>query len=188
MSRVGKREIKIPEGVKVTVDKDRVQVNGPLGGLEVFLPSNIRAELSDGTLKAIREIEEGSVRALHGLARSLLANAVKGVSEGFEKELDVVGIGYRAEVKGKVLNLNVGFSHVVAVPIPDGIEIKVQRAQRTISNYAMSILIKGKDKQQVGQIAADIRSVRPPDSYKGKGIRYFDEIVRLKVGKKGAIA
>ena len=100
MSRVGKREIKIPEGVKITVDKDRVKVNGPLGGLEVSLPSNIRAEFSDGTLKAIREIEERSVRALHGLIRSLLANAVKGVSEGFEKELDVVGIGYRSEVKG----------------------------------------------------------------------------------------
>jgi large subunit ribosomal protein L6 len=187
MSRVGKKEITIPEGVKVVVEKDRVQVSGPLGGLEVSLPPRISAEFSDGTLKAVREIEERSVRALHGLMRSLLANAVKGVSEGFEKELDVVGIGYRAEVAGKVINLNVGFSHVVSFPIPDGIEIKVQRAQRKTSNYTMSILIKGRDKQQVGQVAADIRSVRPPDSYKGKGIRYFDEIVRLKVGKKGAV-
>ena len=186
MSRVGRREIPIPEGVKVTVDQARVQVSGPLGSLEVHLPAKIQVELSDGVLRAVREIEERSVRALHGLTRSLLANAVRGVSEGFEKKLDVVGIGYRAEVKGKFLNLSLGFSHVIAFPIPEGIEIKVERAQRTIPNYARTIVIKGRDKQRVGQIAADIRSLRPPDSYKGKGIRYAGEVVRIKVGKKGA--
>ena len=186
MSRGGRREIPIPEGVKVTVDQARVQVSGPLGSLEVQLPAEIQVELSDGVLRAVREIEERAARALHGLTRSLLANAVRGVSEGFEKELDVVGIGFRAEVKGEFLNLSLGFSHVIAFPIPEGIEIKVERTQRTIPNYARTILIKGKDKQRVGQIAADIRSLRPPDSYKGKGIRYVGEVVRIKVGKKGA--
>ena len=186
MSRVGKKEINIPEGVKVAIEKSVVAVNGPLGRVGVALPEKIHAEVSDGLLKTVRQSEAKTVRALHGLIRSLLANAVHGVSQGFTRELDVVGIGYRVEAKDKRLNLSLGYSHPVSFPVPEGVEIKVDRAQRTIANYVATVVVKGCDKQQVGQVAADIRSIRPPDRYKGKGIRYADEVVKLKVGKKGA--
>ncbi len=186
MSRVGKRPIKVPSGVKVTIQGNSVLVEGPKGKLKTSLPGGIKVELSDSTLVAKRSSDDKSQRALHGLSRTLLNNAVKGVSQGFSRELDVVGIGYKAEMRGHYLNLALGFSHPVEFPLPEGISIKVERLPRGISNYAATVIISGIDKHQVGQTAADIRRLRPPDPYKGKGIRYSDEVVRLKVGKKGA--
>jgi len=185
MSRVGQREIQIPSDVKVTIDKDHVRIEGPLGNLKTSLPVSIRVEFTDGNLVTHRDSETKQVRALHGLTRTLLANAVTGVTQGFKKELDLVGIGYRAEVKGKALNLTLGFAHSIEFPISEGIEIQVERTKKPISNYVASIVVSGYDKQRVGQVAADIRTLRRPDPYKGKGIRYADELVRLKVGKKG---
>jgi large subunit ribosomal protein L6 len=137
-------------------------------------------------LTAHRESNSKEARALHGLARALLANAVVGVSEGFVRKLDVVGIGYRAEARGRYLNLSLGHSHPIEFPIPEGIEISVEREPRQISNYVATIKVSGADRSRVGQTAADIRALRPPDAYKGKGVRYSDEVVRTKVGKKGA--
>ena len=185
MSRVGKQEIEIPSTVKVNIEKEHVRVEGPLGILKTPVPASIRVELTDGQLVAHRDSETKQARALHGLTRSLLANAVLGVTQGFSKELDLVGIGYRAEVKGKALNLSLGFAHTIEFPISEGIKIQVQRSKKSISNYVASIVVSGRDKQCVGQVAAEIRLLRRPDPYKGKGLRYADELVRLKVGKKG---
>jgi len=187
MSRIGKQVIPVPAGVKLTTENDRVRVEGPKGKLEVPVPKGIRADLQDSGLTVQRENDQKELRALHGLTRALLNNAVQGVSSGFVRELDVVGIGYRAEIRGgRFLNMSLGHSHPIEFPIPDGIEISVSREQRQISNYVATIKISGSDKYRVGQIAANIRSLRPPDAYKGKGIRYSDETVRTKVGKKGA--
>ena len=185
MTRVGRKQIEIPSGVKVTIEKGQVSVQGPRGSLTTSVPAPIRVELTEGVLLAHRDSEDKPVKALHGLTRSLLANSVQGVTEGFKKDLDLIGIGFRAAVQGKTLNLTLGFAHPVEFPISEGIEIKVNRDKKPISNYVASIVISGNDKQQVGQVAADIRSLRPPDAYKGKGIRYADEVVKLKVGKKG---
>jgi len=186
MSRIGKKIIDVPSGVKIAIEKDKVVVEGPKGKLETPVPEGIQVEHSESTLVAKRENESKKLRSLHGLTRALLANSVKGVSTGFEKKLDVVGIGYRAERRGNYLNLSLGHSHPVELPVPEGLEIKVEREQRAISNYVATITIAGADRYRVGQVAADIRSLRPPDSYKGKGLRYSDEVVRTKVGKKGA--
>lgn len=187
MSRIGKNPIPVPSGVKVSIEDKRVLVEGPKGGMETPIPEGISVSLEDSTLQLSRSNDQKTQRALHGLARALLANAVTGVTEGFKKELDVVGIGYKAEMRGKFLHLAIGFSHPIEVPVPEGIEINVERAQqRGISNYIGTVTVSGIDKAQVGQVAADLRRLRPPDAYKGKGIRYADEIVRLKVGKKGA--
>ena len=186
MSRIGKQPINVPSGIKVSVEKSRVVVEGKKGSLEVPVPAGISVELRNSVLEAKRNDDSRQSRAFHGLTRALLANAVRGVEEGFGKKLDVVGIGYRAQVRGKYLNLTLGYSHPTEFPIPEGIEISVAREPRTISNYVTTISIDGYDRQRVGQIAADIRSLRPPDAYKGKGVRYSDEEVRTKVGKKGA--
>lgn len=187
MSRIGIQPIQIPDSVKVSVANQRVRVEGPKGKLETPVPKGIEVELKDdGTLVASRSDDEPKNRALHGLVRALLANSVLGVSEGFEKQLDVVGIGYRAEVRDKALTLSLGHSHPIEFPIPEGIEVKVEREQKPISNYVATIKIAGADRQKVGQVAAEVRGLRPPDSYKGKGVRYAGEEVRLKVGKKGA--
>ena len=186
MSRVGKRPIPIPSGVKVSVAAGHVHVEGPKGKLNVPVPASIRVETKDGTVLAHRDNDEKNVRALHGLTRSLVANAVNGVTNGFRKELDVVGIGYRAEMRGKFLNLTLGFSHPVEFPVPSEITIKVEKLQRTIQNYVTSVVVSGADRGRVGQTAADIRALRPPDAYRGKGIRYSTEVIKLKVGKKGA--
>ncbi len=186
MSRVGRKLIPIPSGVKVDIEKELVRVEGPKGKLQTVVPKGITVEMADGNLKTQRANDEKNLRALHGLTRALIANAVTGVTQGFTRELDIVGIGYRAEVRGKYLNLSLGFSHPIEFPVPEGITIKVERLPRTLQNYIGSVIISGIDKYRVGQIAADIRSLRPPDSYRGKGIRYSDETIRLKVGKKGA--
>lgn len=178
MSRVGKKLIPIPTGVKVSIGEELIEVQGPKGKLTTSVPDGIRFEMADGNLAATRSSDSKEHKALHGLARSLVANAVKGVTEGFQKELDIVGIGYRAEVKGKSVLLNLGFSHPIEFPIPIGINIAVEKQTR--------LVISGIDKQKVGQTAATLRSLRKPDPYKNKGIRYVGEVLKKKVGKTGA--
>jgi large subunit ribosomal protein L6 len=176
MSRIGKQPIELPSGVNVAISPGRVQVNGPLGELSQNVPQRMQIEQDDGTLVVKRPTERGDDRALHGLTRSLVANMVEGVTKGFEKRLELQGVGYRASLRGTDLELNVGFSHPVVIKPPQGISFEVPDAT--------SVLVKGIDKQQVGEIAAQVRKVRPPEPYKGKGIRYEGEYVRRKVGKR----
>jgi large subunit ribosomal protein L6 len=181
MSRIGKQPVSIPEGVKVTVgDGNVVTVTGPRGTLTQAMHANMRIVHEDGTVRVERPDDENFNRSLHGLTRSLLANMVTGVTAGFEKRLAIVGVGYRATLKGADLEVQVGYSHPVLVPQPPGIEFEVPTAT--------SIVIRGSDKQLVGETAANIRKIRKPEPYKGKGIRYEDEVVRKKAGKaaKGA--
>jgi len=176
MSRIGKQPIVIPDGVNVAVDPGRVTVNGPLGELTQNVPVRMLIEKEDGQLLVKRPTERGDDRALHGLTRSLVANMVEGVTNGFEKRLDIQGVGYRAALRGTALELNVGYSHPVVIDAPAGITFEVP--------VQTEIVVKGIDKQQVGEIAAEIRDVRKPEPYKGKGIRYRGEYVRRKVGKR----
>jgi len=176
MSRIGKQPIEIPDGVNVAVDPGRVTVNGPLGELTQNVPQRILIEKEDGQLLVKRPTERGDDRALHGLTRSLVANMVEGVTNGFEKRLEIQGVGYRAALRGTALELNVGYSHPVVIDPPAGITFEVP-----VQN---EIIVKGIDKQQVGEIAAEVRDVRKPEPYKGKGIRYRGEYVRRKVGKR----
>jgi large subunit ribosomal protein L6 len=178
MSRIGKRPIAIPDGVSVTVGEGEIQVKGPKGQLTGPLPSTIRAEVQDGELVITRANDEKKVRSLHGLVRALASNMVVGVTEGFTKGLEIEGVGYRAEVKGSTLTLTLGFSHPVDMPIPEGLSVAM--------NGNTSLSVQGIDKEAVGQFAADIRRLRPPEPYKGKGIRYAGERIRRKVGKTGA--
>jgi large subunit ribosomal protein L6 len=176
MSRIGKQPIELPAGVNVAISPGRVQVNGPLGELSQNVPQRMQIEQDDGTIVVKRPTERGDDRALHGLTRSLVANMVEGVTKGFEKRLELQGVGYRASLRGTDLELNVGFSHPVVIKPPQGVSFEVPDAT--------SVLVKGIDKQQVGEIAAQVRKVRPPEPYKGKGIRYEGEYVRRKVGKR----
>ena len=176
MSRIGKQPIPIPDGVNVAVDPGRVTVNGPLGELTQNVPQRMSIEKEDGQLVVKRPTERGDDRALHGLTRSLVANMVEGVTNGFEKRLEIQGVGYRASLRGTALELNVGFSHPVVIDAPAGITFEVPTQTE--------VVVKGIDKQQVGEIAAEVRDVRPPEPYKGKGIRYQGEYVRRKVGKR----
>ncbi|HUL34180.1 MAG TPA: 50S ribosomal protein L6 [Candidatus Eisenbacteria bacterium] len=179
MSRIGKKPIPVPSGVKINKLADgRVEVQGPKGKLNVLVPRQIKLEQKDGVLSALRESDEH--RALHGLARALLANAVHGVTQGFKKELDIVGVGYRAELKGKIVAFALGKSHPVEFAIPEGIQIAVDKQTH--------LVVSGADKAQVGQVAADLRSLRPPDPYKQKGIRITGERLKKKAGKAGAKA
>jgi large subunit ribosomal protein L6 len=186
MSRIGKKPIKVPSGVKITIHDSRLEIEGKKAKLETAIPPGIRFELNGDTLTAIRSSDEKPYPAYHGLARALAANCVNGVTEGFSKNLDLVGIGYKVEVKPKAITLVLGYSHPIEFPIPPGISVKAEKQSRTIQNYVSTITISGSDKQTVGQVAADLRSLRRPDAYKGKGLRYTSEVVRLKVGKKGA--
>ncbi len=179
MSRIGKLPIPVPSGVDVHVGNGVVQVKGPKGSILVHLMPGIEAEVKDGKIKLDRANEERQTRAFHGLNRALIANAATGVSEGWKKELDIIGIGYRAEKQSKSVTFNLGYSHPIDFPIPEGIEIEVD-------GKANRIFVTGIDRQQVGQVAADIRSLRPPEPYKGKGIRYVGEYVKIKAGKQGA--
>ena len=176
MSRVGNKPIALPKGVKVEIETGAVTVEGPKGKLEARVPAAVRFEKRDGTLVAVREREEDA--ALHGLARSLVANAVAGVTTGFTKELEIVGIGYRASVTGRVVTFVLGYSHAIDVLMPKGIDITVDKQSR--------VMVSGADKGLVGQMAANIRALRPPDPYKNKGIRYLGEVLKKKVGKTGA--
>ena len=179
MSRIGKMPVQIPKGVAITVDGRVIRVKGPKGLLTVNLLPGIDAAVENGEVNLSRANEERETRSFHGLNRALLANATTGVSEGWSKELEIVGIGYRAEKKGSSVVFNLGHSHPIDYPIPEGIDIEVD-------GKANKIAVKGIDRQQVGQVAAEIRSLRPPEPYKGKGVRYSDERVRTKAGKQGA--
>lgn len=175
MSRIGKKPIAIPEGVEVKIDGQKVMVKGPKGNLELILHPKVKAEIKDKeVIISVNNSEEKEEKSLWGLSRSLINNMVDGVVNGFSKQLEINGIGYKALVQGKKLVLNVGYSHPVEYEIPDEIEIKVEKN---------IITVNGIDKQQVGQVAAEIRSIRKPEPYKGKGIKYVDEVIRRKVGK-----
>jgi large subunit ribosomal protein L6 len=176
MSRIGKRPIEIPSGVTVSIDPGRVAVAGPLGTLQQQVPQRIAIEQQEGQIVVTRPTDRGEDRALHGLTRTLVANMVEGVTKGFEKRLEIQGVGYRAALKGTDLELSVGYSHPVLVKPRQGITFEVPAPTQ--------VVVKGTDKQQVGQTAAEIRKVRPPEPYKGKGIRYEGEYVRRKVGKR----
>ena len=186
MSRIGKKPIAVPNGVKVTIGDRCIEVEGKLGKLSAPIPSGISFELKDGVLTATRPSDEKPYPGYHGLARALAANCVRGVTEGFSKDLDLVGIGYKVDAKANAVTLALGYSHPIEFPIPKGISVKVEKQSRTIQNYVATITISGADKQLVGQLAADIRSLKRPDAYKGKGLRYANEAIKLKVGKKGA--
>jgi large subunit ribosomal protein L6 len=176
MSRIGRSPIEVPAGVSVSISPGRVMVNGPLGELSQDVPARMQIAQEESTITVTRPTERGEDRALHGLTRTLVANMVEGVTKGFEKRLEIQGVGYRAGLRGTALELNVGFSHSVVKEAPMGITYEVPTPTE--------IIVKGINKQQVGQIAAEIRKVRPPEPYKGKGIRYQGEYVRRKVGKR----
>ncbi len=176
MSRIGNKIIPLPSGVKIQIKPDAVEVQGPKGKMTVGVPRGITFEQKDGVLVAKRDAEQ--FRALHGLARALVANAVTGVTTGFKKDLDIVGVGYRAEVKGKNVVLALGYSHPIEFPIPEGIQIAVEKMTH--------MTVTGADKNQVGQVAANLRRLRPPDPYKQKGVRITGERLKKKAGKAGA--
>ena len=177
MSRVGKAPIEIPSGVDVTVRGRDVSVKGPKGSLDRTFSDRVRISVKDGVATVERFDDQRESRALHGLSRALLANMVAGVKDGFRKELSIVGVGYRANLQGTALELQVGFSHLVKIEAPKGISFEVPNPTH--------VVVSGIDKELVGQVAADVRKVRPPEPYKGKGIRYVDEYVRRKAGKAG---
>jgi large subunit ribosomal protein L6 len=176
MSRIGKKPIPIPLGVKVQLDGLTVRAEGPKGKLSQMVPAGLTPKVADGTLVIERSGEDRRVRALHGLARALVANMVTGVKDGFERKLEIVGIGYRAQMQGKSIQLALGYSHPVIFPLPDGVTAEIDRQ--------IAITLRGADKAVLGETAAKLRSLRKPDPYKGKGIRYAGEQVRRKVGKK----
>ena len=176
MSRIGRQPIEVPAGVSVSISPGRVMVNGPLGELHQTVPERMAIEQKENEVLVTRPTERGVDRALHGLTRTLVANMVEGVTKGFEKRLEIQGVGYRAQLKGSDLELAVGYSHPVVVKPRKGIEFDVPAPTQ--------VIVKGIDKQMVGQTAAEIRKVRPPEPYKGKGIRYVGEQVRRKVGKR----
>jgi large subunit ribosomal protein L6 len=178
MSRIGRKPIPVPKGVNVTVRPEAVDVKGPKGALTQALPPGVKFELRGAELVALTEREDPALGKFHGLARSLMANAVEGVTQGFKRELDIVGVGYRAEVKGRQVVFALGYSHPVVFDIPAGIDIAVEKSTH--------LTVTGIDRQLVGQVAANIRRLRKPDPYKQKGVRYTGEVLKKKVGKTGA--
>jgi large subunit ribosomal protein L6 len=177
MSRIGRTPVAIPAGVDVTISGREVTVKGPRGTLSMEVAAPIEVAQADGTITVTRPNDEGEIRALHGLSRSLIANMVTGVTDGFRKTLEIVGVGYRVQAKGQDLEFSLGYSHSVPVTAPEGITLRVESPTRFV--------VEGIDKQQVGEVAANIRKLRKPDPYKGKGVRYQGEQVRRKVGKAG---
>lgn len=187
MSRVGKKPIPIPAGVKVKIEEGSVLIEGPKGALRTGVPAGVKFELTDSALCARCDSADKQVMAKHGLVRTLVANAIAGVTQGFTRELDVLGIGYKAEAKKSSVTFNLGYSHPIEFPIPVGVQIRVEKLTKPqLQNYQISIFVSGIDNYLVGQTAANIRFLRPPDRYKGKGIRYAGEQIKLKEGKKGA--
>ena len=181
MSRIGRLPVEVPSGVDVNIKGSQVKIKGPKGEMEFTFSPDIDLSFKDGEISVTRPSDAREMRSLHGTTRSLIQNMVIGVTDGFQKELQLVGVGYRANMQGKTLVLNVGYSHSVEVEPPPGINFEV-------GDRSQQIFISGIDKQKVGQITADIRKVRPPEPYKGKGIRYKDEYVRRKAGKAGKVA
>jgi large subunit ribosomal protein L6 len=178
MSRVGRKVIPIPKDVKVQIGAESLQIQGPKGKLTTPVPPGISFKQEGGELAASRTNDERQQRAFHGLARALASNAIRGVTEGFSRELDIVGVGYKAAVEGNKVVFSLGYSHPVVYPIPDGIKVAIDKQTH--------ITVSGIDRQQVGQVAAEIRSLRKPDPYKQKGIRYMGEVLKKKAGKAGA--
>jgi large subunit ribosomal protein L6 len=185
MSRVGKKPIAIPSGVTVTINNEAMEVKGPKGTLTTPIPAGVSFKQEDGTLIAERASDDQA--AFHGLARALANNAVVGVTEGFAKELDVVGVGYKADVQGRKIVFALGYSHPIEYELPAGIDAKTERVgtKTSINQYQTTITLSGIDKQKLGQVAAELNRLRKPDAYKGKGIRYADKLYRLKPGKTG---
>ena len=183
MSRVGKKIIEIPKDVKVTISGSVVEVQGPKGKLTTPIPQGIKFKLEDGKLTAEREND--LYTALHGTARALVANAVTGVSKGYTQEMDVVGVGYKADLKARSIVFSLGYSHPIEFVLPEGITAKVEKLQRVITQYQTTITLSGIDKELLGQVAANINHLRKPDAYKGKGIRYAGRPLKLKPGKTG---
>lgn len=179
MSRVGKKPVSIPDGVKVAIADGSFVAEGPKGRVSEPLLDGVPVEIGEGEVRVSRHGDSGELRARHGLMRALVANAVEGVSTGFTKRLELHGVGYRAQLRGREIHLSLGYSHPVVFPVPDGIDVEVDERAGRIS-------VRGADRQLVGQVAADIRDLRRPEPYKGKGIRYSGEQVRRKVGKAGA--
>jgi len=181
-SRIGKQPVVVPSGVKVTIGEAEIEVVGPKGRLVAPIPAGVTIEQNDGSLRL--RAESGEDRARHGLARALLANAVKGVTDGFTRELDIVGVGYKAELRGNRLVLALGYSHGVEFLPPPGIDIKIERRQKPgVNQYQTTLIVSGIDRQLVGQVCANLHNLRRPDAYKGKGVRYADKQLKLKPGK-----
>jgi large subunit ribosomal protein L6 len=184
MSRVGKKIIEIPKGVTVNVTETAIEVQGPKGKLTTSVPQGVRFKLEDGKLAAERA--DDSYTAIHGTARALVANAIRGVSEGFTQDLDVVGVGYKAELRGRSVQFALGYSHPIEFVLPEGVTAKVEKiAQRQIPQYQTTITLSAIDKHLLGQVAANMNKLRKPDAYKGKGVRYADRPIKLKPGKTG---
>lgn len=185
MSRVGKKPITIPSGVTVSISDNQLEVKGPKGTLKTPVPNGITFKQEDGSL--IAERQNDNQAAFHGLARALANNAIVGVTEGFKKDMDVVGVGYKADVQTKKIVFSLGYSHQIEFPLPEGIEAKAERVntKTTINQYQTTITLSGIDKQLLGQTAAEMNRLRKPDAYKGKGVRYADKVYRLKPGKTG---
>jgi len=183
MSRVGKKVIEIPKDVKINITESALEVQGPKGKLTTPVPSGISFKLEEGKLQAERQNNEQA--ALHGLARALAANAITGVTKGFTQDMDVVGVGYKAELKGKTILFSLGYSHPVEFQLPEGISAKIEKLPRTITQYQTTVTLSGIDRQLLGQTAANLNGLRKPDAYKGKGVRYADRPLRLKPGKTG---
>lgn len=185
MSRVGKKPITIPAGVSVTINDSQLEVKGPKGTLTTPVPAGVSFKQEDGTLTAERASNDQA--AFHGLARALANNAIVGVTEGFTKEMDIVGVGYKAEIQGKKINFSLGYSHPIEYALPDGIDAKAERVgtKTSITQYQTTITLSGIDKQLLGQVAAELNRLRKPDAYKGKGVRYADKFYKLKPGKTG---
>lgn len=183
MSRVGKKIIEVPSGVKINLTDSMVEVQGPKGKLSAPIPAGIKFTLDGSRLQAERTSDEYA--ALHGLARATVANAVTGVTKGFTQEMDIVGVGYKAELKGRNIMLALGYSHPVEIPLPEGITAKIEKQQKTINQYQVTITLESADRHLLGQIAANMHSLRKPDPYKGKGVRYADRPLKLKPGKTG---
>ncbi len=185
MSRIGKKPITLPKGVDVNVNANEIEVKGPKGTLRAPIPAGISARVEDGILIVERQSDEQA--AFHGLARALANNAVVGVTEGFKKEMDVVGVGYKADVRGKTIAFSLGYSHPIEYALPEGIEARSERVatKAGIPQYQVTLTLTGIDKQKLGQVAAELNRLRKPDAYKGKGVRYADRVYKLKPGKTG---
>jgi len=185
MSRVGKKPITLPTGVTVNISDKELEVKGPKGVLKTPVPEGVNFKMEDGALVAERSNDDLS--ALHGLARALANNAVVGVTEGFKRDMDVVGVGYKADVQGKKIVFSLGYSHPIEFPLPEGIDAKAERmaAKASVNQYQLTLTLSGIDKQLLGQVAAELNRLRKPDAYKGKGIRYADRTYKLKPGKTG---
>lgn len=185
MSRVGKKPISIPSGVTITIGDDTLEVKGPKGTLSTPIPAGVSFKQEDGTLTAERRSDD--VSAFHGLARALANNAIVGVTDGFSKEMDIVGVGYKADVQGNKINFALGYSHPIEYALPQGVDAKAERVntKTSITQYQTTITLSGIDKQLIGQVAAELNRLRKPDAYKGKGVRYADKFYKLKPGKTG---